>query len=128
MACSLCGVSVGVFFSCSLPQTRTPAFPGHSLRRLRSPRPSPTLACFAEVGQRTFSLRRFPTLDTIGALHLPEKPTDASESLASTREAGQDPRPQLASRRPLLHSLSCEVSPAAHQHTKQFASLPGTPA
>ncbi|RMZ56675.1 hypothetical protein APUTEX25_002764 [Auxenochlorella protothecoides] len=89
---------------------------------------APTHPRDKEVGQRTFSLRRFPTLDTIGALHLPEKPTDASESLASTREAGQDPRLQLASRRPLLHSLSCEVSPAAHQHTKQFASLPGTPA
>ncbi|KFM25991.1 putative protein kinase [Auxenochlorella protothecoides] len=89
---------------------------------------APTHPRDKEVGQRTFSLRRFPTLDTIGALHLPEKPTDASESLASTREAGQNPRPQLASRRPLLHSLSCEVSPAAHQHTKQFASLPGTPA
>ncbi|KAL6777074.1 hypothetical protein ACKKBF_B20120 [Auxenochlorella protothecoides x Auxenochlorella symbiontica] len=89
---------------------------------------APTHPRDKEVGQRTFSLRRFPTLDTIGALHLPEKPTDASESLAGAREAGQDPRPQLASRRPLLHSLSCEVSPAAHQHTKQFASLPGTPA
>lgn len=86
--------------------------------------------------QREFSLRRFPTLDSLGALSMAEKPQDASASLAGeTRDQTVDGParllvPRLPSRRPLLHSLSCDGSPMGLDLTadaaaaKQFAVLP----
>ncbi|KAK2075953.1 hypothetical protein QBZ16_001289 [Prototheca wickerhamii] len=53
-----------------------------------------------------FALRRFPTLDSIGAL----QPVEDAASKELRSKAGL---PSLAARRPLLHSLSCQSSPLA---------------